>query len=667
MKKIILSLMIIMVAGLLSVSAQRSKKDPLLLRVGDRNITRSEFEAVYKKNNLDMQVVDPKSVEEYLDLYINFNLKVVEAMSLGLDTNPGFLAELKTYREQLARPYFNDENVAQHLIDEAYQRMMYDIRASHILITVEQNALPADTMEAYRKITSIRERAMAGESFAELAKEYSDDPSAKDTPASENSPFRHGNAGDLNYFTAFSMVYQFETAAYNTPVGQISKPIRTSYGYHIVQVNDRLPAMGTARVAHIMVMTPPDSSEEEHKGFKEKIDNVYAKFLAGEDFESLAMQYSEDQNSAPRGGEMPAFTTPRMVPEFIKTVNQLNAPGDVSAPVQTRFGWHIIKLLSKTPPGSLEEVQADIKQRISRDSRSELSRKAVVDRLKKEYKIKKHTNNLAPFYNLVNDSIFTASWTYDKNTDLSKVLVTFDKQNYTQLDFAEYLKANQARRAPLSIQVYVTNAFNAFIEKLLLDYEDGQLEAKYPAFRNLMREYHDGILLFELTDKMVWTKAMHDTLGLQTYFESHAENYTFEERLDASMFTFKDAEKAAVAKKYMAEQLYENSDMSSINDALKTEKNLQFTFRHAKYAKGDHPVIDNLAWQPGLSEVIAHGGEWHIIFAHELLPPQPAKLTEVRGMLISDYQNYLEEQWVKELRNKYDVFVDEKVLKSLRF
>jgi peptidyl-prolyl cis-trans isomerase SurA len=667
MRKIIFSLMIIMFAGLLSVSAQRSKRDPLLLRVGDRNITKSEFEAVYKKNNLDMQVVDPKSVEEYLALYINFNLKVVEAMSLGLDTNPAFLSELKTYREQLARPYFTDEHVAQHLIDEAYQRMMYDIRASHILIAVEQNALPADTMEAYRKITSIRERAMAGESFAELAKAYSDDPSAKDTPASESSPFRPGNAGDLNYFTVFSMVYPFETAAYNTPVGQISKPLRTSYGYHIVQVNDRLPAMGTARVAHIMVMTPPDASEEDLKGYKEKIDNTYAKFLAGEDFESLAMQYSEDQNSAPRGGEMPSFTSPRMVPEFIQVVSTLKEPGDVSAPIQTRFGWHIVKLLSKTPPGSIEEVQADIKQRISRDSRSELSRKAVVERLKKEYKVKKHPKHLEPFYELVNDSVFTASWDYDKTLDLSEVLVTFNKQNHTQRDFAEYVKANQARRAPLSIQVYVTNAFEAFVEKLLLDYEDSQLEAKYPAFRNLMQEYHDGILLFELTDKMVWTKAMNDTLGLHAYYEAHAENYTFDERLDASMYTFKDAENAAVARKYLAEQLAENNDLSSINNTLKSEKGLQFVFRHAKYAKGDHPVIDGLSWHVGLSDVIAHGGEWHIVFAHELLPPQPAKLSEVRGMLISDYQNHLEEEWVKELKNKYDVFVDEKVLKSIRF
>lgn len=667
MRKVLLAFIVIMFAGLADVYPQKVKNDPELMRIGNRSISRSEFEAVYRKNNIDMQVADPKSVEEYLELYINFNLKVVEAMSLGLDTNPNFIAELQTYREQLSRPFFDDEEVAEHLVVEAYERMKYDIRGSHILVSLDRAALPADTLKAYNRISEIRSRALAGTPFAELARTQSDDPSARDTPATENSPLRPGNAGDLGYFTVLTMVYPFENAAYSTPVGQISKPFRSDFGYHIVQVNDRIPAMGTARVAHIMLMASHDISQEEENAYKEKMQSIYQEIIDGKDFGELAQKYSEDQNSAARNGEMAPFNSSRMVPEFIKAISELHKPGDVSNPVRTRFGWHIIKLLEKTPPRSFEEEYEGLKTRIARDNRAKLSKQAVVERLKKEYKLQEYPQNLEPFYSLVDETIFKAAWNPVISEELNKVLITFASESYSQKDFGDYLKETQALRAPQDIAFFVNNSFKSYIETRILAYEESVLESKYPAFKNLMREYHDGILLFELTDQLVWTKAMEDTLGLQEYFEGHRDQYFCNERLDASIFTFSADERLSEARELIATHYLHDASMQEIAAQIREELGLSVTTRRGRFEKGENEVADLTSWEKGIYSPLEAAGKYHVVVVHEKLPAQPCELSDVKGLVISDYQNFLEKQWVDELRKKYEVVVDQKVLKSISF
>lgn len=666
MKKVIFSLIIMMVAGIFAANSQGTKNDPVLLRIGDRTVTRSEFEAVYRKNNVEMEVADPKSVEEYLELYINFNLKVLEAVSLGMDTNPSFLTELNSYREQLARPYFNDPNVAEHVVEEAYERMQFDVRVSHILVSVAKDASPADTLEAYRKISDIRERARAGESFAELARTYSDDPSAKDTPGEDGRPPRKGNAGNLGYFTVFNMVYPFESAAYNTPVGEISVPVRSDFGYHILKVHDKLPAMGTARVAHIMVLTPADGSDEDKVQAEEKIRALYGRYLEGEDFAELARQYSEDHNSASRGGEMQAFTTGRMVPEFISAIHMLTDSGDVSEPVQSQFGWHIIKLIEKTPPGSYEDEYASLKSRVSRDVRGQLSRKAVIDRLKKEYKLRDYQANLKPFYTMVDDSIFRAAWKPDDAVKLNKRLLKFSSETYTQKDFADYLVEKQAHRAPQEIQSYIDNMFRSFTEDKLLAYEDARLETKYPEFRRLMKEYHDGILLFELTDKMVWTKALTDTAGLEAFYHANQDRYMGGERLDATIFSFQDEDDAIASKVLMADLVRNGADDDTILAALKDDHGKQVRKQHGRFSRGDHPAIDEVIRQAGIRGPVQNAEQYLLIRVHEVIPPGPKAMHEIRGLLISDYQQYLEEKWVRELRDKNEVYIDLSVLKQIQ-
>ncbi len=667
MGKVFLTIMISLAGFLLLASNKPVKKDAVLLRVHDRVITRSEFESVYKKNNLDMEVVDSKTVEEYLELYINFNLKVVEAMSLGMDTNPDFLAELETYREQLSKPYFNDPDVAEHIMEEAYERMQYDVRASHILISVDRNAAPADTLKAYNTIQDIRSRIIAGESFEEMAVLYSDDPSAKDTPSSEIAPFRKGNAGDLGYFSALNMVYPFESTAYNTPLGKLAKPFRTDFGYHLIQVTDRLPAMGVARVAHIMVMVPPEASDEEQEELERRILSIHQKLHDGEDFDRLVREYSDDQHSAANNGEMSAFTSARMVPQFIKAISQLDRPGQTSDPVRTDFGWHIIKLIEKNPPVSYEEIYPELKSRVSRDSRSQLSKKAVVDRLKEEYKLRKHPKSLDPFYELVDESVFKAKWSVDSGARLNKKLVSFGKLSYTQADFADYLKQTQANRAPQDIRYYVNTSFSSFIEDRLMAYEDSQLEAKYPAFKSLMREYHDGILLFELTDKKVWSKAMEDTLGLQAFFDANRDQYRWDERLDLTLYAFNDRALAYQSMETITKGVAQGDDYLDILEELNQTEGLTAHAENRKLSKGDHAVTERIPWRKGLNEPVQIGDEYLVVHVHEVLPPQLKEMGEVRGVLISDYQNHLELKWVEALRHKYEVHIDYDVLSSIRF
>ncbi len=505
-----------------------SGDDPVLIRIEDQKISLSEFEDIYRKSNIESVVAEPKSVEEYLEMYIDFRLKVLEAMNLGMDTISSFISELAGYRQQLAQQYLIDNEVTDQLLHEAYERSRYDIRASHILLNLNEHAPPADTLAVYEQLMDIRERALVGESFAALAREYSDDPSARDREATQQQPGRRGNAGDLGYFTVFNMVYPFESAAYNTPVGEISLPARTSFGYHLVKVVDRLPAMGSARVAHIMLMTPPEMEEEELVSQEEKINELYRMIREGADFGELAQEHSEDRQSAQNNGEMPAFTSNRMVPQFIKAISEMHEPGDIKGPVRTDFGWHIIKLIEKNPPKPFEEIDGDLRNRIQRDVRSQLGQEVVIERLKKEYELQSDLSALEALYDVIDESVFMGEWSCPEQVIMDDELFSFANQTYTQQDFLSYVEENQRRQNPMEIVHYIHKMFDRYVNAEILAYEDSQLEHKYPDFRRIMQEYHDGILLFEITDQVVWSKATSDTTALRSFYEEHVSKFEWE-------------------------------------------------------------------------------------------------------------------------------------------
>lgn len=639
--------------------------DPVLLRINERKITLSEFEYVYTKNNLNPQVMDPKSIEEYLELFINFNLKVYEALQLGLDTHQSFINELNGYREQLAQPYLRDQEVTSQLLDEALERSNYDIRASHILINLEQHAAPEDTLAAWNKLMEIRERILAGENFSDMATEYSQDPSAKGMDATPNRPAMPGNAGDLNYFTVLDMVYPFETAAYTMDIGDISMPVRTQFGYHLIKVTDRLPAMGRARVGHIMVMVQQDAPEEDHTQAEMKIREIYQKLQDGEEFASLAERFSDDKASGRRGGELPAFTANRMVPEFISAIAELNEQNDISEPVKTAYGWHIIKLFEKTRP-SQDEIRADLQNRISRDQRAFLSQRVVIDRLKKEYNFKLYDENLDVFFAAVDNTIFERNWDKTSIGETDEPLFSFSGNVFSQQDFADHLAISQTMRSPELIRTYVVSMFENYVEQMILEYESEKLPEKYPEFRKIMNEYHDGILLFELTDQKVWGRAMQDTAGLNQFFKENIENYMWDDRLNVNIYTFNSREAANKGRRVIRRAVRRGVSHDEILAMFNAESPLEVSSETGTLEMEKETVLEKLPKRNGVTRVLEHNGNFIVANVREFIPAQPKKLSEIRGLVIADYQNYLENKWVDELRERYPYIVYREVLQSLK-
>lgn len=646
------------------MTAQSSLDKKTLVTIGNEPVTVGEFKKVYEKNNALTDADYRESMQEYLDLFINFRLKVMEAEMLKMDTASAFVTELEGYRTQLAKPYFVDESVNEALLQEAYDRMTKDIRASHILIMVDENAKPADTLAAYNKIMSIRQEIASGtKSFGDAAVEYSDDQSARDregTPGQQNA--RPGNKGDLGYFTVFNMVYPFENAAFNTNLNEISQPVRSRYGYHLVQVNDIRDAMGVAEVAHIFVAVRPEASEEDIARKTEKINNIYEKLQEGMTFEDAVTEYSEDKGSIQNQGKLSKFTSSRVVPEFVLTVDSLEID-EVSAPVRTIYGWHIIKLISRETPGTFEEESAQLKERLAKDQRSHKSEDAVIATIKKDNKFKTYPKAIAAVLALIDTSVLQKTFNDSALMQMNKPVMKLGKVNYTQADFAAFVEKNQKKTENIDKDVYLNQLFDQFVKENCLSYMDSRLEEMYPDFNDLMTEYHDGILLFNLTDEMVWTKAVKDTMGLQNYFNEHRDKYQFGDRVDATVYKVrnkKDAEKVAAL-------LEENPLDGDLAKALDRDSIRTVRMTPGKFEHGADQYIDDIEWKPGLTGPIVSDVENLVVFVRirELLPAQQKELKDARGLVTADYQNFLETEWIEQLKKKYPVVIQQETMDQL--
>ena len=656
MKKLVLiSISILLIA----VSC---KTDKILLTIADENVTKSEFINVYKKNNVKGESLDRKSLEEYLELFINFKLKVKEAEDLKMDTVQAFITELAGYRKQLAQPYLTDKEVFESILKEAYDRMQYDIRASHILIRVSNESTPEDTLIAYKKAVNIRKRVLKGEDFGKVAVETSDDPSAKGRPAAGGQAAMKGNAGDLGYFSALDMVYPFENGAYGTKLGEISEIIRTSFGYHIIKVTDKKPAMGNVQVAHIFFRMPVNASKKDSIAKKEKAFEIYNKNKAGEKFDDLVKIYSEDKGSAAKGGVLPWFGVNRMVPEFIVAVSKLNKENPISEPILTNYGWHIIKLLERKPVGTYEEVKAQIKKRVARDIRAKKSKEVAINNIKEEFGYKESESSYQEIVNVVDSTVFEKKWSAEKASGLNKTLFNIGDKTYTQNDFVKYIDSHQGKSNNTNVAFFVKQLFDKYVSEECISYKDSHLEEKYPEFKTLMKEYRDGILLFELTDQKVWTKAIKDTLGLEKFHEQNKTKYMWNERIDASIYYCHDVDIEGMARYYVEKGMTENE----ILDTLKNDSIIYLTIIKNNFSKGDNKIIDDIEWKPGITTAKEIDGKTVFVVVRQLLAPEPKLLNQAKGLITADYQNYLEKEWIKQLKAKYPVKINQDVFDSIK-
>ena len=622
--------------------------DPVLMTINNKPVLKSEFEYIYNKNNTNNSL-DKKTLDEYVDLFVNFKLKVEEAKSRGIDTTHAFISELAGYRSQLTRPYLTDQKVEESVLLEAYNHLKEDVDVSHILIQIPQNAAPADTLKAWNSIQSILKRVQ-NEDFAKVAKEVSEDPTAAK------------NSGRLGFISAFRTVYPFESAAYSTPVGSISKVIRSAFGYHIIKVHARRTSLGEVTVAHIMLSTTKGDAAK-NKAAKFTADSLYKRVLAGEDFGALATKYSQDKSSSVRDGELPAFTTGRMVPEFETAAFALKNIGNISAPVQTAYGWHIIKLLNKKGVDSFESMKEDLERKVKRDERANLGQQAFLRRLRVDYDCKINSEAVQDIIKLagkvdLNDSLFKA-----EIAKLNKPLFSFADKNYSQADFAKYLKNNHESQKSTASEL-IDQKLNTFIDSELLAYEDSQLENEHPEFRYLMNEYHDGILLFEISNNQVWEKASKDTEGLKKYFNAHKSDYTWKEpHYKGYIISCKNN-----ATFKMAKSLVRKSDKDSVDNYLRSRLNDSIQYVKVEkglFVKGENKIIDKEVFKS--KETLAPSNDYPFVFiSGKMLKKTPENYTDVRGLVTADYQEYLEKEWIKALRAKYKVIVDQNILKTVK-
>ena len=622
-----------------------------VIEVNNKKISKHEFLQIYLKNNQKPKF-DKQSIDEYLELYKKFKLKVLEAEFQGYDTLPKLKKELLGYRKSLSTPYLIDKQENIKVVEEAYKRLQKEVKASHILIRLDQNANPEDTMKAYAKIASIRKRIENGEDFSKIAKEVSEDPSAVT------------NGGDLGYFTAFQMVFPFEEAAYNTNVGQLSTIVRTRFGYHILKIADQRSARGILKTAHIMIAVKRDGNSADIEAAKKKIDEIYAKLVGGEKFEDLAANFSDDPGSSEKGGKLPEFgsgTTTRMVPEFEDAAFLLNKDGDFSKPIQTDFGYHIIKRLELSPLASFETMKKELQSKVNRDDRSKKTQTALINKLKIEYNYSDNSKKgLKWFVKHIDSNYFKGKWTASK-LKKNNVLFTLKEQNFTQKQFADYIISNY-RVPKTDAKDLINKQYNAWVSSEILKYEDTQLETKYPEFKALMQEYHDGVLLYEIMTDKVWNKANKDTIGLKNFYENHKSNYQWKDRIDAMVYECLDKNIAnqvikmlkndTITSKHIIEKLNEKSEL---NLKVKTNK---YEINEISYLKGR-------TFKKGTNPSYEFGGKYYVIKVNELIPAGPKLIIDAKGIITSDYQNYLEQEWLKELTMKYPFKINEKIIYSL--
>lgn len=654
--------MIVLLCGQTFAQSKLDKK--VLMTIGDKPVTVKEFTEVYNKNNLKDEVIEKKSVDEYIDLFVNYRIKVMEAYEMQLDTSAKFKKELDGYRKQLAKPYFTNDEVSEELVEEAYQRKLKDIRASHILITCDKHALPADTMKAYNKALEIRKKALKDD-FGEVAVTYSQDPTARDRKADGNAPARKGNRGDLGYFTVFDMVYPFETGAYNTPEGEISMPVRSDFGYHIIKVNSVTDAVGTVNVAHIFLKIEPEATEEEIQALKEKADNIYSEIMnsEGKGWNDAVGKYSDDRGSASRYGALSPFTVSRIVPEFIETVKQLQ-PGEIAKPIRTNYGFHIIKLLSTSGVGSFEKERQGIAERVEKDMRSKKTEEVVIQQIKKDYGFKNNDKNVEKFITSVDSTVLRGPFVPAQDIKDDNTLFTIGKAQYTVSDFVDYIQARQTPQKFLSAQTYAYQLYEAFQSEKIMDYADMHLEEKYPEFKSLMQEYNDGILLFDLMEKEVWKKAISDTVGLREYFERNASNYMWGDRVKACVITVNNPDVLPKVKAYLEQGV----PFDSLRSTMSRDAVTNVIVRNGYFQRGDNAFVDQTEWKAGVRNEIPSTVDKSTVIVNiiELRGPEQKTLGEARGLATSDYQTELEEKWVESLRKKYPVKIDEKVLNQVR-
>ena len=634
------------------IGQQDGSKDPVLFTINNKPVQLSEFEYIYNKTSSGNADYSVASLEEYLDLYVKFKLKVERAKEMRLDTVTALARELETYRRQLADSYLMDKEVTEKLIQEVYERKLKEREVSHILYKYKKGM---DTTEQRKIAEGVLAMLLKGSDFVTMAKAQSEDQNVE------------RNNGNIGFITAMmpNGFYDFENAVFETPVGQVCpRLVYTPMGIHIVKVHAERPASGEIEVAHILVRDPDNARVE---GAKERIDKAYLLLQSGSPFDAVASEYSEDRLTASKAGYLGFFGINRYEKNFEDVAFGLQENGAYSKPFRTSLGWHIVKRLSKKELEPLPIVRGRIQNQIMQDQRFEQEKAKMIERIKVNAGFSERTDVINAYINQLDMEFLTFRWKPAETAKKNTIFTFGEGKESTIADFEEYLVRNQRKRLQMAKDSNVVAAarelYNDFINEKTIKYEEAKLEAKYPEFKALMREYEEGILLFEATKLMVWDKASQDTAGLRAYHDKHKQKYMWGERAKVVNYTFNGVNQKNANK--MMQFALKNGP-----DKTKKKFNKKSDLVYAEVAKIERQVLEqstDIPWTMGYHSQLTPLAEDVFIFSHveELLGPEPKLLSEARGYIIADYQDYLEKQWVESLRTSYPVKINREVIDAI--
>ena len=641
-------LLLFLFIGYFNGNAQNKKN--VLLTINSNPVYSSDFTKVFNKN-LDLVVEESqKNVAGYLDLFIDYKLKITEAYAQGLDKNQQYIKEFKKYEDQLAKKYIYDKRVVSKLVEEAYDRSLEEINAEHILVLSNLNDSPNDTLKAYNKIKEAHVKALKGENFTSLVIEYSEEPGAKKSK------------GKLGYFTAFQMVYPFENTAYNTKVGEISQITRTSFGYHIIKINDRRKKKPKINVSHIMIFSNNDKKAEDPE---ERINELYAMIMQGEPFENIAKQFSEDKNTGVKGGQLKTFGPGDLkAPKFENAAYSIKNEGEIIAPIQSAFGWHIIRLNEKFSIPSFEEQKDDIEKKVKGGARALIVTQAINNKIIKKYGFKEGESYISYFNNYVNDSIFSRKWTYSSiPLKENQILFTIGDHDVTYTDYAEYLRDNQktikkyANKESLLIDMYVR-----FKNETLKNYFKERLEVENTEYATIINDYRNGLLVYDVMNKNIWQIAKTDSTGLKNYYEKTKNNYNWKKRLDVDIYSSSDE----ITTKQVQTLLMRGEESATIKKQINSDGKINVITVSDVFEIDQSELPEDLIPEKGVSDIKLNDGFYVVVNIKEVIEPTLKEFDEVRGTVISDFQTEIEKKWMQSLRDKYEVKINNKSLKKLK-
>lgn len=620
-------------------------KDQVLLKVEGESIMTSEFLRVYNKNLDLVKDESQKDIDGYLKLFTEYQLKLKEARRLKLDEDKKYQREFLSYKKQLTKNYISENKVTDALVKEAYDRSNQDINASHILVLLAETE--KDTLKAYNEVLELRKRVLK-EGFDKVKAEM-----------------HNGSTiflEDLGYFSAFKMVYDFETVAYNTPVGELSMPFRTQFGYHVVNVKDKRASRGTLTAAHIMVGLNQNDSLLDPE---QRINDIYKKLNQGESFESLAKQFSDDKSSAKNGGKLSPFKSGQLSSEiFEDQAFGLKANGNVSEPFKTEYGWHIIKRLDLQQIEDFKDLKPSLETRVKRDSRSKLINTAMVNELKKRYQITYNPEAKTYFESIISNEFFARSWRLPEDFEKDKTLFSINNRPFAYNEFGRHLMAAQRIYAgkPVSFSSVVDKEFDSFFEKSIFQFREDNLEIENEDFANILKEYRDGLLLFDLMEKEIWNKASKDSIGLGAYYNKNKSKYQWQDRVEIIIASSADESSIKAARK----MIKKGKSEEEINDELNSDAKQNVIFTKGTYNTDDSKLPSNFEVKEGVSEIYEHNEAFHVIDVKALLPARIKTLEEAKGNVINDYQSEIETNWINDLYNRFKVEVNKKALKAIK-